>query len=128
MAYGGFEADRRTLKYRCPAHHYGLKCEGRERCPIGKAIRIPLEEDRRVFTPIARSSYSWKTHYKRRTAIERINSRLDVSFGFEHHTIPGHTKMAMRLTMGFAVMLALAVGRVKTLQSANLRSLVRLGA
>ena len=91
-------------------------------------MRIPLEEDRRVFTPIARSGYSWKTHYKRRTAIERINSRLDVSFGFEQHTTRGHNKLAMRLTMGFAVMLALAVGRVKTQQSENLRSLVRLGA
>jgi len=128
MAYGGFEADRRTLKYRCPAHHYGLHCTGRQKCPIGKAIRIPLEVDRRVFTPVARSSYSWKTHYKRRTAVERINSRLDVSFGFEQHTIRGHNKMAMRLTMGFAVMLALAVGRARTQQGESLRSLVRLGA
>jgi hypothetical protein len=28
MAYGGFERDRLTLKYRCPARHYGYGCEG----------------------------------------------------------------------------------------------------
>jgi hypothetical protein len=52
-----------------------------------------LAEDRRVFTPRARSSYSWKTHSKNRTAVERIHSRLDVSFGFEQHTPWGHETM-----------------------------------
>jgi len=28
MAYGGFERDRGTLKYRCPAQHYGYDCRG----------------------------------------------------------------------------------------------------
>lgn len=128
MAYGGFEADRNTLKYRCPARHYGIECHGRDACPIGNAIRIPLSVDRRVFTPVARSSYSWRTLYNNRTAVERVNSRLDVSFGFEHHTIRGHDKMAIRLTLVFAVMLALAVGRAQTQQGENLRSLVSMGA
>ena len=26
MAYGGFEKDRGTLKYRCPAKYYGYEC------------------------------------------------------------------------------------------------------
>jgi hypothetical protein len=51
MVYGGFEKDRRTLKYRCPAKHYGYECGGEKWCPVGKAVRIPLGEDRRVFTP-----------------------------------------------------------------------------
>ena len=29
MAHAGFEKDRNTLKYRCPARHYGLHCSGR---------------------------------------------------------------------------------------------------
>lgn len=28
MAYAGFESERGTLKYRCPARHYGCKCHG----------------------------------------------------------------------------------------------------
>jgi len=31
-----------------------------------------------VFTPLARSSYRWKSIYKKRTAVERVNSGLDV--------------------------------------------------
>ncbi|MFO7952759.1 MAG: hypothetical protein R6U91_08160 [Bacillota bacterium] len=49
MAFGGFEQDRQTLKYRCSACHYGISCAGKEQCPVNKAIRIPLEEDPRIF-------------------------------------------------------------------------------
>ncbi len=34
MAYGGFEAARETLKYRCPARQYDLECKGCRRCPV----------------------------------------------------------------------------------------------
>lgn len=124
MAYGGFEKKRDTLKYRCPAAHYGVECRGRKHCPLAGSIRIPLREDRRVFTPVARSSYLWKELYKKRTAVERVNSRLDVSFGFENHFIRGLKKMKFRVTLALVVMLAMALGRVKEKQKENLRSLV----
>jgi hypothetical protein len=38
MAYGGFEQDRMTVKYRCPAQHYGYECAGLDRCALGKAV------------------------------------------------------------------------------------------
>ncbi len=60
MAYGGFEADRGTLKYRCPARHYGVSCQGLESCSACRGVRIPLAVDRRIFVPVARSSYRWK--------------------------------------------------------------------
>lgn len=127
MAYGGFEADRQTLKYRCPARHYGLTCQGCGRCPVRGSVRIKLSQDRRVFTPLARSSYQWKTQYKKRTSVERVNSRLDVSFGFEHHFIRGLKKMRLRMGMALVVMLAMALGRAKEKRLDMLRSLVRAG-
>ena len=127
MAYGGFEADRQTLKYRCPARQYGLACQGRGRCPVRDSVRIKLSQDRRVFTPLARSSYQWKTQYKKRTAVERVNSRLDVSFGFEHHFIRGLKKMRLRVGLALVVMLAMALGRAKEKPLDMLRSLVRAG-
>jgi hypothetical protein len=30
---------------------------------VAKGIRIKLEEDRQVFTPLARSSYAWQREY-----------------------------------------------------------------
>jgi len=128
MAYMGFEKERKTLKYRCPAATYGLECEGKERCrgksEYGRIVRIPLETDRRIFTPIARSSYAWKRKYKRRTAVERINSRLDVSFGFENHCIRGLGKMEVRVGLALVVMLALALGSIKNKEQEKMRSLV----
>jgi len=124
MAYGGFEKKRDTLKYRCPARHYGCACKGSACCPVKGAVRIKLSEDRRIFTPVARSSYAWKRVYKKRTAVERVNSRLDVSFGFERHFIRGLQKMKLRCGLALLVMLAMALGRVKEKQKENLRSLV----
>ncbi|MBN2324766.1 MAG: transposase [Spirochaetes bacterium] len=126
MAFGGFEKGRKALKYRCPAKHYGYECNGERWCGVGRAVRIPLEEDRRVFTPLARSSYRWKSIYRKRTAVERVNSRLDVSFGFERHYIRGLQKMQLRCSIAFCVMLAMALGRIRQKQEEYLRSLVQV--
>ena len=125
MAYGGFEKGRRTLKYRCPALHYGFECKGCNRCGVNGAVRIKLSQDRRVFTPLARSSYRWKQMYKKRTSVERVNSRLDVSFCFEQHFIRGQKKMKLRMGLALVVMLAMALGRVKEKQKDKIRSLVQ---
>ena len=125
MAYGGFEQDRGTLKYRCPTTHYGIECKGKDSCPIKSSIRVPLTIGRRIFTPLARSSYSWENHYNKRTAVERVNSRLDVSFGFEHHYIRGLKKMHFRCSLALCVMLAMALGRVREKRPDLMCSLVQ---
>ncbi|MEA3368442.1 MAG: transposase [Planctomycetota bacterium] len=124
MAYGGFEKDRETLKYRCPAVHYGLDCAGRSRCGVRGSVRIPMTLDRRLFTPLARSSYAWKRVYAKRSAVERVNSRLDGSFGLERHFIRGQRKMGLRVGLALVVMLAMALGRVRENQPGKVRSLV----
>lgn len=124
MANGGFEKDRNTLKKLCPARQYGIICQGQAVCPVAQGLRIPLSEDRRIFTPIDRASYKWEKRYKKRTSVERVNSRLDVSFGFELHTIRGMNKMKIRCGLALCVMLAMAVGRIKEKQEEKMRSLV----
>jgi len=124
MANGGFEKDRNTLKKLCPARQYGIICQGQAVCPVAQGLRIPLSEDRRIFTPIDRASYKWKKEYNKRTSVERVNSRLDVSFGFELHTIRGMNKMKIRCGLALGVMLAMAVGRIKEKQEEKMRSLV----
>ncbi|MCK5737275.1 MAG: hypothetical protein KAH21_12395 [Spirochaetaceae bacterium] len=89
MPCSGFDKDRNTLKYSYTAEHYGMECRDKERCKIPKQVRIPLSEDRRIFSPVARSSYKWNKLYNSRTAAERVNSRIDKMFGFENHTIRG---------------------------------------
>ena len=125
MAYAGFEKERGTLKYRCPAIHYGLECKGESKCSVKRAIRIYIEKDRRIFTPLARSSYAWKREYKKRTAVERVNSRIDNVFGFEDHFIRGLKKMKVRISIALCVMLAMALGRIKEKQKKLMRSFLK---
>mgnify|MGYP001587824409 CR=1 FL=1 len=129
MTYWGFESDRGTLKYRCPAVANGFECKGREACPnaqtdYGKVVRIPIENDRRMFTPLPRDSDAWEKGYDRRTAVERINSRLDRVLGFELHTIRGLKKMEVRVGLALAVLLAMALGRIRAGQRDQMRSLL----
>ena len=137
MAFQGFEADRGTLKNRCLAAAYGLDCAGLDRClraagsgagDYGRVVRIDLaERDRRTFTPTPWGSPSWKRGYARRAALERINSRLDGSFGFERHFVRGRAKMKTRLGLAVAVMMALALGAVLAGRPERMRSLVDPG-
>ena len=126
MAYGGFEKNRGTLKYNCPALMYGIECKGSSECSIyQKSIRISMSEDFRIFTPVARSSYKWKILYDKRTSVERVNSRIDVSFGFERHYIRGLQKMKLRCGLALSVMLAIAVGRLRQKRPDLMRSLIK---
>ena len=91
-------------------------------------VRIDLaERDRRTFTPTPWGSPSWKRGYARRAALERINSRLDGSFGFERHFVRGRAKMKTRLGLAVAVMMALALGAVLAGRPERMRSLVDPG-
>lgn len=86
--------------------------------------QFTVQQDRRVFVPLARSSYKWKKLYKMRTAVERVNSRLDESFGFEAHYIRGLKKMDVRCSLALITMLAMALGRIRSKQLNSIRSLV----
>ena len=137
MAFQGFEADRDALKYRCPAAAYGLECAGRAAClrdagskagEYGRVVRIPLAgSDRRAFTPTPWGSPSWRRGHARRGALERINARLDNSFGFERHFTRGRVRMKAKLGLALAVMMALALGSVAAGRPERMRSLVDPG-
>jgi len=127
MVFYGFERDRGTLKYRCPAALYGYECSERGTCSqtdYGRVLRVPLDLDRRRFVPVPRSTYKWKRLYRGRTAVERVNSRLDVSFGFERHFIRGMKKMRVRVGIALVVMLSMALASIQMGKPQRIRSLV----
>jgi len=129
MTVGGFEEDRETLKKLCPAKQYGLEygleCKCMDTCPVKQGIRIKLDVDRRIFTPIDRASYKWERNYDKRTSVERVNGRFDESFGFEKHYIRGKKKMEVKCGIALCVMLAMAVGRINQKEFDKIRSLVK---
>jgi len=128
MVYWGYEADRDAQKWRCPAAVWGYECKDRQRCSgqsnYGRIVRVDRSLDRRTFTPVARASLAFERLYKKRSSVERLNSRLDVSYGFERHFIRGQAKMRLRCSLALAVMLAMALGRIRAKQKEKMRSLI----
>lgn len=134
MAFTGYEKDRESLKYRCPAAAYGYACAGRAECDamapgnpgtFGRIVRVPLKTDYRIFIPTPRSSPSFDRAYDKRTAVERFNSRIDNVLGFEDHTIRGLRKMRARMGLALVVALAMAAGHLMEGRGDQIRSLVR---
>ena len=110
MKYLGYDKGNNSLRY--------------TRESKGKKIyRIPLSTDYRIFVPIARDSKKFKTKYKMRTEVERLNGRIDRDYMFNDHFIRGQKKMDLMLTLTFVVMLTIAKGHIKNKEK-NIRSLV----
>lgn len=68
-------------------------------------MAIKRDTDPRVFNQVGRDSLKFERLYKRRTAVERVNGRLDRDYGFELHTIRGLDKMSLYVTTSFILML-----------------------
>ena len=128
MVYWGYEESRDSQKWRCPSAVWEYGCKDWDRCcgqsTYGRVVRVARSVDPRTFTPLARGTLAFERLYKKRPAVERVNSRLDVSFGFERHFIRGQCKMRLRCSLALVVMLAMALGRIREKQKENMRSLV----
>jgi hypothetical protein len=121
MAYMGYEKDRETLKYRCPARHEGWGCRSDERCDAGKKygmlIRVDREVDLRRFPPIPRGTLQFERRYKGRTAVERVNGRTKVYGGADDGNLRGARRfhgylgVIMVVYLGFATLLAMTKRR-----------------
>lgn len=133
MRFMGVEADRRCLKFRCPAAADGVECKNRDACrasykvkhgAYGRVVRVPFDRDRRLFSPVYRHSRTFAEAYKRRAAVERVNSRVDRVYGFDRHYIRGIAKMRLRMGLSLMVMLATAVAWIEASQPEKARSLL----
>ena len=56
MAPNGYEKGRDSVRFKCPASAYGIKCQEMGGCHC-KNIRIALSTDQRIFTSVQRESY-----------------------------------------------------------------------
>ncbi len=130
MAYVGYEKDRKTLKYRCPARHEGWSCPSDDRCNAAKryglVVRVPCELDLRRFPPIPRATRQFERRYKGRTAVERVNARAKVFWGVDDGNITGARRFhayagtVMVVCLAFATLLAAAPRREGSLGKTRL--------
>jgi hypothetical protein len=93
MSYVGYEEDRDSVRYRCPARHEGWECPSDSKCngdlKWGLTVRIPCELDLRRFPPIPRATKEFERRYKGRTAVERVNARLKIFWGADDGNVTG---------------------------------------
>jgi hypothetical protein len=118
MAYVGYEKDRGTVKYRCPARHEGWECPSDEKCNAGRdwglTARIPCELDLRRFPAIPRATKEFERLYRGRTAVERVNARLKIFWGADDGNVTGARRfhamvgVVMVVHLVFATLLAKA--------------------
>jgi len=98
MKYEGYDKQKKCLRY---SHE-------------GKIHKIYTSYDERVFLPIARDSNKFKRIYKGRTAVERLNGRLDRDYMFEEHCIRGLKKMILMVGLSMIIMNGMAIGKMKS--------------
>jgi hypothetical protein len=125
MAYIGYEPQRETLKYRCPARHEGWTCPHDAVCNVGKSygktVRVHRTIDLRRFPPIPRATKKFERHYNGRTSVERVNARLKIFWGVDDGNITGsrrfHAMVGAVLIVhaAFATLLAATPRREGTL-------------
>lgn len=134
MQFQGFEAERQTLKFRCPAAAYGLECRNREACAcpplvrngkFGRVVRVALERDRRLFLPVHAPSHAFARAYKRRTSVERVNARLDRVHGLEWALVHSRARMSLRVALALLAMQASALAWLEAGRPADIRKLLR---
>jgi hypothetical protein len=112
MAYIGYEPNRETLKYRCPARHEGWDCPMSRVCNAGKGygltVRVNREIDLRRFPPLPRATKKFERLYKGRTAVERVNARRKIFWGVDDGNIKGSRRFVAQVGVVMAVHAAFA--------------------
>jgi hypothetical protein len=130
MSYIGYEPERETLKYRCPARHEGWECPMSATCNAGKSygktVRVPRAVDLRRFPALPRATKKFERMYKGRTAVERVNARLTLFWGVDDGNVKGSRRFAAQVGVvlavhaAFAALLASAPRREGTLSQTRL--------
>jgi len=116
MAYIGHEAERGTLKYRCPARHQDWDCPSAAACngerDYGLTVRVKQDIDLRRFPSVPRATKQFERLYDGRTAVERVNGRLKIFWGIDDGQVYGarrfhaHVGAVMVVHLAFATLLA----------------------
>ncbi len=135
MSYIGYEPQRETIKYRCPAKHGGWECPMSSICNAGKeyglTVRVPRSIDLRRFPALPRATKKFEELYKGRTAVERVNARLKVFWGAGDGNLTGSRRFFALLGIilivhaGFATLLAMAPRWEGTLSQTRLTPIAR---
>jgi len=107
----------------------GVTCENQAACRsrtkdkgFGRVVRVALERNRQLHTPLYEHSQDFGDRSKRRTAIEGFFFRLDHFYGFEHEQWGGLENVTMRITQAMIAMLSTARSWIEAGKREKIRS------
>jgi transposase, IS5 family len=125
MVYAG--RDGKYLKFRCPKHKEvrGGPCSD---STYGRVLKVAISEDERRWPGLARQSKKWERLYKRRTAVERVNSRLKEHLQLDEQYMRGIGKITVNATLSLLIMVGAALAMAKEQRWKDMRRVVRLAA
>jgi len=125
MTYAG--RDGKYLKFRCPKHKEirGGPCSD---SAYGRVLKIAISEDERRWPGLARQSKKFARLYRRRTAVERVNSRLKEHLRLDEQYVRGIGKITVNATFSLLVMVGAAVAMARKERWKDMRRVVRLAA
>lgn len=131
MYFRGYEKDRGTLKYSCPAIAHNTTCPHEHACNAGKTygltVRAACEIDLRRFPPIPRATKQFERLYKGRTAVERVNGRCKIFWGIDDGNIGGAARFHARVAVVMLVHQAFARVLAETPRYDGVLGITRLG-
>ena len=130
MAFMGFEKDRGTLKYRCPAMAYGFQCKGMAACKanyngksdFGRVVRIPVAKNFRIFSPVLKGTPKWQRLYNKRSAVERFNFRMKGMLNFDSRNLRGLDNIKLKSALSIMAMVGMFLARLRANDMKHLRS------
>ena len=133
MLYWG--RDGHYLKYRCPEKGGRLCCliehAKTDRCSTsdyGLVVKLDMRDDPRRYLPVPRETPQFHRLYKKRSAVERVNSRLKDNLILDELRVRGKKKVQVRIDLNLLVILAIAVAMAERNRLKDCRRLVTCAA
>lgn len=125
MLYAG--RDGKYLKFRCSRHAEALGCP----CSIssyGRVLKVAISENERRWPGLWRESKKFKRLYKRRTSVERVNSRLKEHLCLDEQHVRGLAKTSVNVGLSLLVMVGGTLAMARNRRFDNLRQIVAMAA
>jgi len=127
---GGLPLVRRRMvrgqnEWGCPAKFGKAKCPLPEKCSLKVALIHPEHDYRRFGYHIPRTYPEWQELYNKRTAVERVFSRLKDKRRLDTHCFRGFKKLNLHCGLSILVMQAMALAKVKVGQVDEMRVCAR---
>jgi hypothetical protein len=109
----------------CPAKFTKTKCPLPEQCPLKVAIINPGHDYRRFGYHIPRTCPEWQELYNKRTAVERVFSRLKDKRRLDSHCFRGFRKLNLHCSLSILVMQAMALAKMQSGHLNEIRTCAR---